>query len=55
MTVVAPNATAADALSTAAFVLGPERGMALLSSCEGVEGLMVQPSEAGAKGERELA
>jgi thiamine biosynthesis lipoprotein ApbE len=44
LTVVAPNATAADALSTAAFVLGPERGMALLAHCEGVEGLLVEPS-----------
>ena len=44
LTVVAPNATAADALSTAAFVLGPERGMALLANCEGVEGLVVEPS-----------
>ena len=43
VTVIAPNATAADALSTAAFVLGPERGMALLSECQEVEGLLVQP------------
>jgi thiamine biosynthesis lipoprotein len=43
VTVIAPNATAADALSTAAFVLGPERGMALFSDCEDVEGLLVQP------------
>ncbi len=43
VTVFAPNATAADALSTAAFVLGPERGMALLSDCPGVEGLLIQP------------
>jgi len=48
VTVVAPNATAADALSTAAFVLGPERGMALLSGCEAVEGLLVQPPKEGA-------
>jgi thiamine biosynthesis lipoprotein ApbE len=43
VTVIAPNATAADALSTAAFVLGPEHGMALLSGCEDIEGLLVQP------------
>ncbi len=43
VTVIAPNATAADALSTAAFVLGPERGMALFSDCEDVEGLLIQP------------
>jgi len=44
VTVVAPNATAADALSTAAFVLGPEHGMALLAACEGVQGVLIQPS-----------
>ena len=51
VTVIAPNATAADALSTAAFVLGPERGMALLSECQEVEGLLVQPL--GKKAEEE--
>lgn len=40
VTVVAPTASAADALSTAAFVLGPERGLAFLES-EGVDGLIV--------------
>ena len=48
VTVVAPNATAADALSTAAFVLGPARGIALLDKCEGVEGLLVEPRSNGA-------
>jgi thiamine biosynthesis lipoprotein len=42
-TVVAPTATAADGLATAAFVLGPERGLRLLRA-EGVEGLLVTPS-----------
>lgn len=40
VTVVAPNAMLADALSTAAFVLGPERGRALLTD-QGVEGLFI--------------
>ncbi|MEE8349417.1 MAG: FAD:protein FMN transferase [Acidobacteriota bacterium] len=44
VTVVAPNATAADALSTAAFILGPEDGMTLLSQCQGVEGVLIQRS-----------
>ena len=44
VTVVAANAAAADALSTAAFVLGPNDGMALLTTCAGVEGLLVEPS-----------
>ena len=51
VTVVAPNATAADALSTAAFVLGPEDGMALLSDCQGVEGVLIR--WLGGKGEDE--
>ena len=55
VTVIAPNATAADALSTAAFVLGPERGMALLSDCEDVEGLLVQPLGEEAEGEQDSA
>ncbi len=55
VTVIAPNATAADALSTAAFVLGPERGMALLSDCEDIEGLLVQPLGEEAEGEQDSA
>jgi thiamine biosynthesis lipoprotein len=41
-TVVAPNAMLADALATAAFVLGPERGIDLLERL-GVQGLLVTP------------
>jgi thiamine biosynthesis lipoprotein len=41
VTVVAPTAMDADALSTAAFVLGPVEGLALLERLEGVEGLVV--------------
>ncbi len=52
VTVVAPNATAADALSTAAFVLGPEQGMALLADCEGVQGVLIQPSGKEGEGAR---
>jgi thiamine biosynthesis lipoprotein len=40
-TVLAPNATLADALSTAAFVLGPKAGLALLERYPRVEGLIV--------------
>lgn len=43
LTVIAPTAMAADALSTAAFVLGAEEGMSLLSGCDRVEGLLIQP------------
>lgn len=41
-TVIAPNAMLADALATAAFVLGPEPGIALLDRM-GVEGLIITP------------
>jgi FAD:protein FMN transferase len=39
-TVIGPNAMLADALSTAAFVLGPEQGIALLERM-GVDGILV--------------
>lgn len=39
-TVLAPRAMVADALATAAFVLGPRRGIALLEQ-QGVEGVIV--------------
>lgn len=42
VTVVAPTAVVADALSTAVFVLGPQIGFDLLKR-EGVEGLIVGP------------
>ncbi len=41
-TVVAPGAMLADALATAAFILGPEEGLALLDRM-GVDGLIVTP------------
>jgi thiamine biosynthesis lipoprotein len=43
VTVVAPLAMVADGLATAAFVLGPERGLELLNR-HGVRGLIVTPS-----------
>jgi thiamine biosynthesis lipoprotein len=42
-TVVAPGAMLADALATAAFVLGPEQGIELLNRL-GVSGLIVTPA-----------
>jgi thiamine biosynthesis lipoprotein len=42
-TVIAPTAIVADALATAAFILGPSAGIALLER-HGVEGLIVTPS-----------
>ena len=44
VTVVAQTAMDADALSTAALVLGPERGLALLEALRGVEGMIVGKS-----------
>jgi thiamine biosynthesis lipoprotein len=40
-TVIASTAMDADALSTAAFVLGPVEGTAFLAQLPGVEGLLV--------------
>ncbi|MDB4890098.1 MAG: FAD:protein transferase [Gemmatimonadetes bacterium] len=42
-TVIAPTAIVADALATAAFILGPTEGIALLER-HGVEGLIFTPS-----------
>jgi thiamine biosynthesis lipoprotein len=41
VTVIAPTATQADALSTAIFVLGPERGIALANASPGTDVLFV--------------
>lgn len=43
VTVVATNTTDADALATALFVLGPERGLELVERLDGVEALIVAP------------
>jgi len=41
VTVVAADVATADALATAAFVLGPQQGLVLLEQTENVEGLLV--------------
>ena len=41
VTVVCPDAELADALATAAFVLGPEEGLGLIGRMEGVEAIFV--------------
>lgn len=43
VTVVAPTAMEADALSTALFVLGPQRGLALVESLPEVEAVLITP------------
>ena len=40
-TVIAPDCALADALATAAFVLGPEKGLTLLEEWEDVEGVLI--------------
>jgi thiamine biosynthesis lipoprotein len=41
VTIIADTSIDADALSTAVFVLGYEKGMALIGSLEGIEGIFV--------------
>lgn len=41
ITVVAADAARADALATAAFVLGPQKGLALLEQTQDVEGFLI--------------
>ncbi|MBN1834402.1 MAG: FAD:protein FMN transferase [Spirochaetales bacterium] len=45
VTVVAPSCALADALATAAFVLGPQRGLELLEQLKGVEGLILSEED----------
>jgi len=41
VTILSSNATLADMLSTAVFVLGPSKGMQLIKALDGVEGLII--------------
>ena len=41
VTIIGNNATATDALSTAVFAMGPKRGLKLIESLGGIEGLIV--------------
>jgi len=43
VTVLADNAALADALATAAFVLGPEKGLSLLARFPSAEGMIIGP------------
>lgn len=49
VTVKAQDATTADALATAVFVLGPEKGMRLLNKLDNVEGVILFEEESGIK------
>ena len=44
VTIVTPRAVVADGLSTGVFILGPEKGMALIERLQGVEGVIVTNS-----------
>jgi len=41
VTIIAPTALECDALATSVFVLGPEEGMELIESSDGVDGLII--------------
>jgi thiamine biosynthesis lipoprotein len=41
VTIIAPDAITADALSTGIFVLGPQKGLALIEKLDNVEGIIV--------------
>lgn len=41
VTILAPDATTSDALSTTVFVLGPERGLALVEQLDDVEAIII--------------
>ncbi len=41
VTILAPDATTSDALSTTVFVLGPERGLALIEQLDDVEAVII--------------
>lgn len=47
VTVVAPDGATADALDTAAYVLGPQQGLALVESIEGAAALIVRATARG--------
>jgi thiamine biosynthesis lipoprotein len=47
VTVTAPSCILADAYATAVFVLGPERGIALLEADDELEGLLIYETEEG--------
>jgi thiamine biosynthesis lipoprotein len=46
VTILAPDAVTSDALSTTVFVLGPERGLALVEQLDDVEAIVIDKSGA---------
>jgi FAD:protein FMN transferase len=43
VTILGPDATFTDALSTSVFVLGPERGLALINRLPGIDAIIIDP------------
>ncbi len=43
VTILGPDATFTDALSTSVFVLGPERGLALIDRLPGIDAIIIDP------------
>jgi thiamine biosynthesis lipoprotein len=43
VTILGPEATLTDALSTSVFVLGPERGLKLVNSLPGIDAIIIDP------------
>ena len=41
VTIIGPDATLTDALSTTVFVMGPEKGLKLINSIEGVDAIII--------------
>ena len=44
VTILGPNATFTDALSTSVFVLGPEKGLALVDTLPGIDAIIIDPN-----------
>ena len=44
VTIIGPNATLTDALSTTVFVMGPEKGLELINSMSGVDAIIITES-----------
>ncbi len=44
VTILGPEATLTDALSTSVFVLGPERGLALIDQLPGIDAIIIDPN-----------
>lgn len=45
VTVIGPDATTTDALSTSVFVLGPEKGMKLIEQLDGIEAILIDQQD----------